>query len=118
MPALSQLSLAQHRFGSENHQTHDTAAAPAPAPSPLEARIQSWAGNVQPTAPVPLRPQAQAQPPRLGAWTPDMGIRFAHAPPPQGFASGPEQIPQAGQNQGGRAQAWDPSAGIRFGRPG
>jgi programmed cell death 6-interacting protein len=76
-----------------------------PLHSPAEARIQSWADQLEPQQPKPI-------PPIAPVWSPDMGIKFAGSP-----AGG---APQGGQQQGGGGNGpaggtWEPGKGIRFG---
>ncbi|KAK4237192.1 pH-response regulator protein palA/prr-1 [Achaetomium macrosporum] len=88
----------------------------APPPPPAEAQIQSWADHVPQQQPRPMPPPISNNTAsnRQGAWTPEMGIRFAgqSAPPAAGGNSSSNNV-QTGAGRQGRT--WEPSAGIRFG---
>ncbi|KAK4120575.1 BRO1-domain-containing protein [Parathielavia appendiculata] len=89
-------------------------------PPPVEARIQSWADNVQQQQPRPMPPPVAPVASMQGAWTPDLGIRFSSGSP-AGGAVGGGGGGGGGNNgvQGGSKPpvkgTWDPNSGIRFG---
>ncbi|KAL2132272.1 hypothetical protein VTI74DRAFT_3986 [Chaetomium olivicolor] len=135
MPPLSSLSLNPSPAAPPPSQTYQspttvsyyTQQAPQPQPQPIrqsthvppplaEPQIQSWADNVEQQQPRPMPPIASVAN-MQGAWTPEMGIRFAGAPAVAAAASGSND-PQAGR-QGGQKPpprgTWDPNSGIRFG---
>ncbi|GAB1318172.1 pH-response regulator protein palA/rim20 [Madurella fahalii] len=124
MPTLSSLSLNPTAAPpAQSYQTpHPTSyymQSPQPQPQltrqsvhspPAEAQIQSWSDNVeqqQPRPMPPIAPVANMQ----GAWTPDMGIRFAGSPAAGGNAQGGRQAGGTPPVRG----TWEPSSGIRFG---
>ncbi|SPQ24265.1 cb4f57de-5c5e-4aa1-b4ad-3e729a5f779b [Thermothielavioides terrestris] len=102
----------------------------APAPPPLQptepAQIQSCADDVPPQQPRPMPPVAPMAN-MQGAWTPEIGIRFAGSPAPPPAAAAAAGGSNGGNNAPGGRQAaaaaakppvrgtWEPSAGIRFG---
>ncbi|KAK4145147.1 BRO1-like domain-containing protein [Dichotomopilus funicola] len=139
MPPLSSLSLNQPHppphaqsyptpdptsYRTISHQLpqqqYQQPRQPVRGPPPAEARIQSWADNVQQQQPRPLAPVGSAAA-MQGAWNPDMGIRFA-GPPSAAAASGSpaggQQDGTAGLGRGGKPPGpgtWEPTTGIRFG---
>lgn len=117
MPPLSSMSISSHQPQSPPGQGYQSPSPyfnqPAPPTrepvhSPVEARIQSWADNLEPQQPRPM-------PPIAPVWSPNMGIKFAGTPPVGG--AGKDQ--QGGQQQSGGngpvAGTWEPGKGIRFG---
>ncbi|KAK4101277.1 BRO1-domain-containing protein [Parathielavia hyrcaniae] len=90
-------------------------------PPLVEARIQSWADNVQQQQPRPMPPPVASL---QGAWTPDMGIRFSSGSPAGGGGGGGGGGGSGGGNNGAQGGGgskpagrgmWDPNGGIRFG---
>ncbi|TWU73918.1 pH-response regulator protein palA/rim20 [Metarhizium rileyi] len=72
--------------------------------NPVEASIQSWAGDTV-QQPQPVAPQIN---PMTTMWNPAMGIKFGGGGPP---APGNDH----GQQGGSGSTTWNPSAGIKFG---
>jgi programmed cell death 6-interacting protein len=115
MPPLSNMSIGGHQAQSPPEQSYQTPSnfyqqQPPPRQqvhSPAEARIHSWADQLEPQQPKPMPPVAPV-------WSPDMGIKFAGS-----AAAGTPQKPQGGHEQGGGngpvGGQWEPSKGIRFG---
>jgi len=127
MPPLSSLSINQQHamrsppppqgFNAAPSANQFYTTSPMPAPhlqaqpvrqtvhSPAEARIQSWAENVQPQQPKPTPPLQQM-------WNPELGIKFAG---PGANAGGAGSAPNPAASGSKTTGTWDPGSGIRFG---
>ncbi|KAB5582289.1 BRO1-like domain-containing protein [Coniochaeta sp. 2T2.1] len=117
MPPLSSMSISNHQpppppQQDQSYQSPSSFYSQQPPPprqqihSPEQARIHSWADQLEPQQPKPI-------PPIAPVWSPNMGIKFAGSPAP-----GAPQQPQGGQQQGGNGPVsgqWEPGKGIRFG---
>ncbi|KAL2014918.1 hypothetical protein VTK56DRAFT_6826 [Thermocarpiscus australiensis] len=126
MPPLASLSLnpslappAQPYQTTHPASYYTQSRQPQPQPNrqsvhspPAEAHIQSWAENVQQQQPRPMPPIAPPVASLQGAWTPEMGIRFAGSPAARENGTGGTR--QGGGNTPVRG-TWEPSSGIRFG---
>lgn len=114
MPPLASMSIG-HQPPTPQEQSYQNPSAfysqQSPPPrqqvhSPAEARIHSWADQLEPQQPKPIPPVAPV-------WSPDMGIKFAGSP-----AGGTPQRPQGGPQQPGNGPVggqWEATKGIRFG---
>lgn len=114
MPPLSSMSIGHQQQApqDQSYQSPGSFYSQQPPPprqqvhSPAEARIQSWADQLEPQQPQPIPAVAPV-------WSPNMGIKFAGPP-----GAGTPQKPQGGQQQGANGPVggpWDPNKGIRFG---
>jgi programmed cell death 6-interacting protein len=99
-------------YGSPNPFYNAQSPAPLarqhPVQTPVEARIQSWADNLEPQQPKPM-------PPAPPVWSPNMGIKFAQPTPSPSVPGTPQAGGQQGQGHGPAPGTWDPAKGIRFG---
>lgn len=92
----------QHPSSPQRHPVH---VPRQPISNPVEASIQSWAGErVQ--QPQPMAPQAN---PMTTMWNPAMGIKFGGSGPP---VPGNDDRTQQGERGSG---TWNPNSGIKFG---
>ncbi|EFY96207.2 pH-response regulator protein palA/RIM20 [Metarhizium robertsii ARSEF 23] len=96
--------VAQHHQTSPQRQ-NDHAAGQS-TPNPVEASIQSWAGEAV-RQPQPVAPQTTN--PMTTMWNPAMGIKFGGGGPPAPRTDGGQQP------GGGSATTWNPASGIKFG---
>lgn len=95
---LSQTNALQDQKQRENLRSHYSARAPSSEPL---------------TAPIPTRAAVPPPAPAPGMWTPEAGIKFGAAPPPQqqnGNVHNPAY--PSTRSRGGQ---WDVSQGVRFG---
>lgn len=112
-PAAAGYQQSQPSYFAPEHVAQQHPSSPQRQPvhvarqsisSPVEASIQSWAGDTV-QQPQPVAPQAN---PMTTMWNPAMGIKFgASGPPPQGN--------DRGQQGGGGSATWNPGSGIKFG---
>lgn len=134
MPPLASLSLnpvqppSTQAYTSSNPATYYAQSPPAQPPPPqhqqpqpirqsrpsppAEAQIQSWADQVPQQQPRPMPPPAPVAN-MHGAWTPEMGIRFAGLP--AAATGGGSANAREAATKGPVRGTWDPSSGIRFG---
>ncbi|KAG8409145.1 pH-response regulator protein palA/rim20 [Metarhizium acridum] len=93
----------QHQTSPQRQNDH---AARQSAPNPVEASIQSWAGDTV-RQPQPMAPQTTN--PMTTMWNPAMGIKFGGSGPPAPRTDGGQQ------GGSGSAKVWNPASGIKFG---